>query len=102
MPLPASASDLTNLDIPELETALQTGPDGLDEADAKIRLKKLGLNDLGNDREQPWPLQLVRAFNTPFNYLLMALAGVVVIISSMVLISGGLRFMLSTAWPPLA
>ncbi len=102
MPLPASASDLTNLDIQELETALQTGPDGLDEADAKIRLKKLGLNDLGNDREQPWPLQLVRAFNTPFNYLLMALAGVgmasgdlavVVIISSMVLISGGLRFM---------
>jgi hypothetical protein len=41
------------LDIPELETALQTGPDGLDEADAKIRLKKLGLNDLGNEREQP-------------------------------------------------
>ena len=50
-------------------------------------------------------------FSGTTNYLLMALAGVgmasgdlavVVIISSMVLISGGLRFMLSTARPPLA
>lgn len=80
---------------------LGSGPQGISAPEAASRLVSFGHNELGDDRELPWHRQLAMAFNTPFNYLLMALAAVglisgdmavVAIISSMVAISGGLRF----------
>ena len=101
MPNQPGNSALHIQDAEEVLLALGSSPLGIGPEEAAERLRRIGPNDLGDDRELPWHSQLARAFNTPFNYLLMALAGVglvtgdmavVAIISSMVLISGGLRF----------
>ena len=101
MPNQPGNSALHIRDAEEVLLALGSSPLGIGPEEAAERLRRMGPNDLGDDRELPWHSQLARAFNTPFNYLLMALAGVglvtgdmavVAIISSMVLISGGLRF----------
>jgi magnesium-transporting ATPase (P-type) len=88
-------------DAATLFQALNSGPEGISAPDSSSRLAICGHNELGDDRDLPWPRQLATAFNTPFNYLLMALAAiglisgdiaVVAIILSMIAISGGLRF----------
>lgn len=91
--LPADAATLFH--------ALNSGPEGISAPESASRLAICGHNELGDDRDLPWPRQLAMAFNTPFNYLLMALAAiglisgdmaVVAIILSMIAISGGIRF----------
>ena len=91
--LPADAATLFH--------ALNSGPEGISAPESASRLAICGHNELGDDRDLPWPRQLAMAFNTPFNHLLMALAAiglisgdmaVVAIILSMIAISGGIRF----------
>ncbi len=97
----ASAEDALRL--------LETTPDGLTTAEANSRLERYGLNEVAHEKVPAWYVQLVTAFVNPFVAVLLTLAVVsyvldvvfspqnpdwssVVIISTMVLLSGLLRF----------
>ena len=92
--------------------ALGSRPDGLDETEVRALLEKHGRNEVARERV-PHPLvQLLKAFNNPFIYVLIILSGVsfysdyllpgmagedtdltgVTIVLSMVSISGLMRF----------
>ena len=98
--------------VQELLKNLDSRLDGLDETDARILLEKYGRNEVARERV-PHPLvQLLKAFNNPFIYVLLLLAGIsfysdfllprmaggetdltsVLIMLTMVSISGLLRF----------
>jgi len=80
---------------------LDTTPEGLSPAVALARRSRQGPNEVANEPPLRWHTQLLMAFQTPFNYLLLSL-GVLslltdelpatVIITLMVLLSGLLRF----------
>lgn len=88
---------------------LKTNLAGLHSADARVRLKKYGWNEIAKEKPVPWWQQLFQAFVTPFTLILLSLAAIsyftdvvmvtadkswakVIIIGSMVLLSGSLRF----------
>ncbi len=49
----SSASPIWSLPVEEVETALQTGPDGLSAAEAETRLRRFGPNRLPELRRHP-------------------------------------------------
>jgi len=89
---------------------LDTRQEGLDSKEAYTRLRIYGKNEIAHEKAPAWHVQLVRAFINPFNVVLIILAAVsfildyvlaapddrdlkaVVIISTMVTVSGLLRF----------
>ncbi len=94
----------------EALTSLHTSKNGLSSADVTARLKTYGRNEIAQEKPIPWWSQLVQAFVSPFTLILLALAVVsfftdivlagpadrtwakIIIIGSMVGLSGGLRF----------
>jgi Mg2+-importing ATPase len=88
-------------DVPELLRSLNTSVDGISRVHAIWRQGQDGLNEIASEKPPRWYVQLLLAFRTPFTYLLLTLATVsfltkdykaAVVISSMVAISGLLRF----------
>ncbi len=98
-----------------LETTLsnvRSRQDGLDQAEAQVRLHRDGPNEVAHDRPPHALVQLLRAFNNPFIYVLMTLSAIsfftdfwlpfrageetdltgVIIVLAMVLVSGLMRF----------
>ncbi|MFZ6046218.1 magnesium-translocating P-type ATPase [Pseudomonas sp. CR3202] len=98
-----------------LETTLsnvRSRQDGLDQAEALVRLHRDGPNEVAHDRPPHALVQLLRAFNNPFIYVLMTLSAIsfftdfwlpfrageetdltgVIIVLAMVLVSGFMRF----------
>ena len=83
---------------------------GLSPAETKQRLAESGTNEIAREKPVAWWMQLFQAFITPFTLILIALASIsyftdvwladptkqswakVIIIGSMVILSGGLRF----------
>jgi len=97
-------------DINQVLRSLNSHRQGLTEADAAIRLRQCGKNEVSHEKPPAWYVQLFKAFNNPFVWILVALATVsyvmdyalaepedrdlktVIILSIMVLVSGFLRF----------
>lgn len=80
---------------------LATTPIGISSQEARKRLKEYGTNQVVQKKIVPWELQLLKTFNSPFNYLLLLLGGVsffsgnrasAILIAIMVLLSVLLRF----------
>lgn len=96
-----SKVDLKNLNYDE---------NGLESEEARKRLFIYGLNEITHEKADPWYIQLIKSFINPFNVVLMLLAVIsfimdvvlaepgeqsweaVIIISTMVTLSGILRF----------
>jgi Mg2+-importing ATPase len=87
--------------VSELLASLLTTSGGLDRIKALTRRALDGFNEVASEKPPRWYAQLLHAFLTPFNYLLLTLATVAfltedykatVVISVMVAISGLLRF----------
>jgi len=85
----------------EALAALGAPREGLTEDEANARLDRYGLNEVAHEKPPRWYVQLPLAFKNPFIILLIGLAMVswltgdakaTVIISTMVVISGALRF----------
>ena len=82
-------------------TDLSSNIQGLQQSDVDGRLKEYGCNVIIHDKSKPWYIQLLKAFNNPFNYVLIVLALVSVftgdntgtaIIITMVLLSVVIKF----------
>jgi Mg2+-importing ATPase len=96
--------------IDQVLRSLNSNRNGLTEADARDRLRKYGKNEVSHEKPPAWYVQLFKAFNNPFIWVLVGLAAVsyvldyaiaepedkdltaVIILSIMVLVSGFLRF----------
>jgi len=96
--------------ITQVLRSLNSHRQGLTEAEAAVRLRQYGKNEVSHEKPPAWYVQLFRAFNNPFVWILVALATVsyvmdyalaepedrdlktVIILSIMVLVSGFLRF----------
>jgi len=63
-----------NKPVQELLDDLKTTPSGLKSTDVGNVLKEYGYNMVVHDKPRPWYLQLLGAFNNPFNYILFLLA----------------------------
>lgn len=90
--------------------SLSSSRQGLTEADVRDRLRRYGKNEVSHEKPPTWYVQLFKAFNNPFVWVLVGLAVVsyvldyalaepedkdltaVMILSIMVLVSGFLRF----------
>jgi Mg2+-importing ATPase len=95
------AAPAATREVSELLASLLTTSGGLDRIKALTRRARDGFNEVASEKPPRWYAQLVHAFLTPFNYLLLTLATVAfltedykatVVISVMVAISGLLRF----------
>lgn len=91
---------------------LATSRHGLDQTEAEKRLLRDGANEVARDTTPPAIIQLIKAFNNPFIYVLITLSAIsfytdfwlpfkageetdltsVIIVVTMVLISGIMRF----------
>ncbi|WP_448599805.1 magnesium-translocating P-type ATPase [Thermoleptolyngbya sp.] len=96
--------------VDQVLRSLSSNRNGLTEADARDRLRKYGNNEVSHEKPPTWYVQLFKAFNNPFIWVLVGLAAVsyvldyaiaepedkeltaVIILSIMVLVSGFLRF----------
>ena len=97
-------------DIPSLFTLLQSREEGLADEAVLQRRAQSGLNEIASESPSPWYVQLVLAFITPFNAVLLSVATVslfmdvfamppdqrdyktVIVVCAMVLLSSLLRF----------
>jgi Mg2+-importing ATPase len=52
---------------------LKTTPHGLTEAEAAVRIRQYGRNEVAHEKPSPWYVELAKAFYTPFNALLFVL-----------------------------
>jgi Mg2+-importing ATPase len=86
---------------PDVLRSLNSAPEGISSAEAEARRAREGPNEIARQKPPHWSVQFLRAFNVPFNYLLMTLAVVALltddhraaaVISLMVALSGSLRF----------
>ncbi|MDR0334091.1 MAG: magnesium-translocating P-type ATPase [Dysgonamonadaceae bacterium] len=71
------AQDLKSSALKNPEQVIQdlnSNPQGLTEEEADNRLNSYGRNVVVHDKPKPWYLQLLMAFNNPFNYVLFVLA----------------------------
>ena len=93
--------DFAPMKLEDLLKSLDSSIHGISATKAKLKRKKYGLNTVATEKPYPWYFQLLSAFNTPFNYILLALATAAFIsvdfkatfvISFMVATSGSLRF----------
>jgi Mg2+-importing ATPase len=96
--------------VEQVLLSLSSHRQGLTEADAAARLRQYGKNEVTHEKPPTWYVQLFKAFNNPFVWILVVLAAVsylmdyaiaepedkdltaVIILSVMVLVSGFLRF----------
>ncbi|PRF29976.1 magnesium-translocating P-type ATPase [Burkholderia multivorans] len=62
--------------LDELLKILQTTTRGLTEARAAERLQDDGPNEIAHDKPPHWTIQLLRAFHSPFVYVLLVLAAI--------------------------
>lgn len=104
------ALEEAGINIDQVLRSLSSHRQGLTEADASARLRKYGKNEVSHEKPPTWYMQLFKAFNNPFVWVLVGLAVVsyildyalaepedkdltaVIILSIMVLVSGFLRF----------
>lgn len=93
--------DEAQTDLGRLLTRLGTRRRGLTDAEVQERLRQYGPNEVAHEKPPHWFIQLLQAFNNPFVYILLGLAIVsfltedieaTIILTLMVAISGGLRF----------
>jgi Mg2+-importing ATPase len=102
-PLPSlsRAVEAAVKDVPDVLDAVNSTFDGISSTEAEARREIEGPNEISREKPPRWYAQLLHAFHTPFNYLLMTLAVVAfftedykatIVISIMVAISGLLRF----------
>lgn len=89
------------VELATLLVTLDTTLAGLTTEQAETRLKENGLNQVAQKRPSPWWLQLLKTFNSPFNYLLLLLGLVssvsgnptsAILIAVMVILSVFLRY----------
>jgi Mg2+-importing ATPase len=90
------------LPIERLLETTKTTPDGLTQEEAEIRLEQYGFNEVAHERNDIWYVELLKAFNNPFIYLLMGLSllnyfinkdiKATILITTMIFLSGFLRF----------
>lgn len=93
--------DFAPMKLGDLLKSLDSSLYGISATKAKLKRIKYGLNKIASEKPSPWYFQLLSAFNTPFNYILLALAIAAIVssdfkaafvISFMVVTSGFLRF----------
>lgn len=93
--------DLAFLKLENILKTLDSSIDGISDVKAKLKRIKHGPNKIASGKPSVWYFQLLSAFNTPFNYILLALATLAIVsndfkaafvISFMVATSGLLRF----------
>ncbi|MFN3814164.1 MAG: magnesium-translocating P-type ATPase, partial [Aquificaceae bacterium] len=102
--------EFAKMDVDGVLLSIGTDREGLSLEEAKKRLKVYGLNEVAHEKPPPWYLLLLKAYASPFAYILIFLASVslvtdvllakpeerdwstVIIISTMLLISGFMRF----------
>ncbi len=98
---PAAGPGPVPLDLPSLYQRLNSSPAGLSSAAAARRLVAGGANDPGARAQRGWPAQVLGAFGSPLNAILLIAAGVsavlgepvnAAIIATMVVVSGILNF----------
>lgn len=70
---PETLLELARLDVAPLLQRLNTSLDGLTRDEAALRLKQYGPNEVARKKPPPVWLQLLKTFNSPFNYLLLVL-----------------------------
>src|SRR5262249_2278300 len=87
--------------VPEVLASLNSSPDGINRIQALPRREQEGPNEIASEKPPRWYVQLLLAFKTPFNLLLLSLAAVsfltedykaAVVIAAMVALSSLLRF----------
>jgi len=93
--------DCATRELDEVLLSLGSSRGGISRLAAASRRERYGLNEVDHKRPDPWFLQYLRAFHTPFTYLLLVLALVslltddlpaTLVIAVMVVLSGTLRF----------
>ena len=93
--------DIASYDQDKVLETLKSAPAGIGEVEAVTRLREHGFNEVAHEQRVGWPRQLARAFNNPFNILLIVLAVIsyatddmkaTIILSVMVALSSLLRF----------
>lgn len=100
---PDGGSPDPNSPLDDCYAAVRSGSTGLMSAEARIRLRINGFNEVSHEKAPHWLRQLVSAFNNPFIWVLFALATIsylsdpndlkpVIIVSVMVGLSVVLRF----------
>lgn len=67
---------LSSLPQDELMREFDSSVNGLSEGAVDAAKKKFGRNVVSHDKEKPWYIQLIYAFNNPFNIVLFILAAV--------------------------
>ncbi|HEV3384194.1 MAG TPA: magnesium-translocating P-type ATPase [Gemmata sp.] len=97
----AELKEVVVRDIAGALAFLNSTQDGLSQVEALSRRAREGLNEIASEKPPNWLIQLLHAFNVPFNYLLLALALIsfitedyraAIVITVMVILSGSLRF----------
>ena len=85
----------------ELLNDLRTAPDGLTQAEAEQRARKIGPNEVAQEKPQGWPVRLLKIIRNPLVILLATLSAVSfatgdaragTVMAMMVALSVGLRF----------
>jgi P-type Mg2+ transporter len=93
--------DIAQSDVDEVLHLFDTSLEGLNEAEAKRRLNKSGLNEIAREKAIAWYIQLLKTVTNPLSLLLIVLAIVslltgsataALIITIMVIFGGLLRF----------
>ncbi len=93
--------EVARRDVSDVLLYLKSSPDGISDNEASSRRVREGLNEIASEKPPHWLVQLLHAFNVPFNYLLLILALIsfitedyraAVVITLMVILSGSLRF----------
>ena len=93
--------DIASYDQDYLLAVMKSAHGGIGEVEAVARLREHGFNEVAHEQRMGWPRQLGRAFNNPFNILLIVLAVIsyvtddmkaTIILSVMVGLSSLLRF----------
>jgi len=88
-------------DVDALLKQLDSHPTGLSEAEAEAARERFGLNEIEQEKPQPWWLHLWHCYKTPFDLLLTLLAVIsyvtedikaTIVIGSMVVLSVLIRF----------
>ncbi|MDI9614130.1 magnesium-translocating P-type ATPase [Methanothermobacter sp.] len=98
----------SSMDINELLKSLKSSPEGIEENEARKRLERYGRNEVSHEKPLKWYSHLLRSFINPFIGILVAIGlislvtdvimasdpdfKVVIVVTTMVLISGILRF----------
>lgn len=102
--------NFSKMDLKNLYNLLNTSKDGITSEEANERIEKYGINEVTHEKQSPWYIQLIKSFINPFTIILITLAIIslftdvilsspeerswmtVIVISTMVIVSGLLKF----------